>query len=211
MNAPPTPVSNGQQSPTTTIAFPNDVIPKLQKSALAERTAEEERLAKRRKRAAAAATSGDPTRNGSVAPDPTTTGAGQRAPEPDIKKGVSKKEQRKKDEAKATEAQQQAATNKTMSMALGGKKPKWMLTSATAGSSSYERPNALNAATKAPSKTSGLSASSLPVGRKWGEFREDKENGAGIQLRDLLSVIENDGKEKRALAKAYSRMNGKRF
>lgn len=217
MNTPPTPVSNGQQSPTTTIAFPNITIQALQKSAQAERAAEEERLAKRRKRAAAAAASGDSSRAGSVAPDPSASGAGQKAPEPEAKKAGSKKEQRKKDEAKATEAQQHAATNKTMNMAfnmssaMGGKKLSWMTSGAGGGSSSISRPSPLNTAAKAASKTTGLSASSLPAGRKWGEFREDKETGAGIQLRDLVSVLEDDGKEKKAVARAYARMNGRRF
>ena len=217
MNTPPTPVSNGQQSPVTTIAFPNKKVEVLQKSALAQRAAEEERLAKRRRRAAAAAASGDSSTAGSVAPDPSATGAGQRAPEPDPKKTGSKKEQRKKDEAKATEAQQHAATNKTMNMAfglsgaMGGKKLSWMTGGASGGSSSFSRPNATSANTKTPLKTTGLSGSSLPAGRKWGEFREDKETGAGVQLRDLVSVLEDDGKEKRALARAYARMNGRRF
>ena len=220
MNTPPTPVSNGQQSPTTTIAFPNTVVQALQKSALAERAAEEERLAKRRRRAAAAAASSDSSRAGSVAPDPSTTGAGQRAPDPDPKKSGSKKEQRKKDEAKATEAQQHAATNKTMNMALGlggamgGKKLSWMTGGGGGGgggSSSFSRPNAINPITRAPSKSTGPPGSSLPAGRKWGEFREDKETGAGIQMRDMVSVLENDGKEKRTLIKAYARMNGRRF
>lgn len=191
----------------------------FQKSALAERTAEEERLAKRRRRAAAAAASADSGISGSVAPDPSATGAGQRAPEPDLKKTGTKKEQRKKDEAKATEAQQHAATNKTMNMALGlggamgGKKLSWMTggASGSGGSSSFSRPNAMNPAIRAPSKATGPPGSSLPVGRKWGEFREDRETGAGIQLRDIASVLENDGKEKKALAKAYARMGGRRF
>lgn len=48
-----------------------------------------------------------------------------------------------------------------------------------------------------------------PGGRRIGEWREDRERGAGIQLRDLVSVLEADGKEKRVLAKMYSKLSSK--
>jgi hypothetical protein len=35
--------------------------------------------------------------------------------------------------------------------------------------------------------------------RKWGEYRQEK----GVQLRDWISVLERDGKEKKALQIAY--------
>ena len=41
--------------------------------------------------------------------------------------------------------------------------------------------------------------------RKWGEWREDWEGGKGIQLRDIISVLEADGKENKALIRAYGR------
>ena len=48
--------------------------------------------------------------------------------------------------------------------------------------------------------------SGLPKSRVFGQFREDKETGSGIQLRDVVSVLEHDGKEKKALQRAYSRL-----
>ena len=48
-----------------------------------------------------------------------------------------------------------------------------------------------------------------PGGKRIGEWREDKERGAGIQLRDLVSVLEADGKEKRVLARLYTKLSSK--
>ncbi|KAL8823661.1 MAG: hypothetical protein Q9191_005659 [Dirinaria sp. TL-2023a] len=214
VNAPPTPVSNGNQSPATTIAFPNRVAESLRESALQERSWEEERIAKRRRRAATAtaAPSEDASRAGSVAPDAAASGANQRAPDPEPKKAGTKKEQRKKEEAKATEAQQHAATNKTMNMALGmggalgGKKLSWMTGGTGGGSTSFSRPTSINAGAKAPSKSAAPVGSSLPAGRKWGEF---KETGSGIEMRDVIAALENDGKEKKAMQKAYTRLGRK--
>lgn len=51
-----------------------------------------------------------------------------------------------------------------------------------------------------------VAGSGLPKSRVFGQFREDRETGSGIQLRDVVSVLEHDGKEKRALQRAYSRL-----
>ena len=48
--------------------------------------------------------------------------------------------------------------------------------------------------------------SGLPKSRVFGQFREDRETGSGIQLRDVIPVLEHDGKEKRALQRAYGRL-----
>ncbi len=39
--------------------------------------------------------------------------------------------------------------------------------------------------------------------RRLGTWREDKEKGLGIQIRDWVSVLEEDGHEKKALQKVY--------
>ena len=60
-----------------------------------------------------------------------------------------------------------------------------------------------------PQKATGIAngvSSNLPKNRSFGEFREDGEGGQGIQLRDVISVLEHDGKEKRALQAAYCRL-----
>ena len=45
---------------------------------------------------------------------------------------------------------------------------------------------------------------------QFGEFREDKEAGAGIQMRDVVLVLEPESKEKKALAKAFTKLSSKR-
>lgn len=182
------------------------MVETLRKSAMQERAAEEERLAKRRRRAAAAATaaSADSTVTGSVAPDSVI------APDAESKKTGTKKEQRKKEEAKATEAQQHAATNKTMNMALGmggalgGKKLSWMTGGGGGGgSTSFSRPNPTNAAAKVTSKNAAPAGTSLPAGRRWVEY---KETGEGIEMRDIVVALENDGKAKKPLQRAYMKL-----
>lgn len=216
MNKPPTPVSNSGKSPTTSITFPNLVVDALRQSSHAERAMEEERIAKRARRATAGSQAGDTSRAGSVVagtPGSSTSGLlGERAPDVDTKRG-SKKDLKRQAEAKATEAQQAAATNKTTSMALGlggslGKKLSWMSKDTLSGSSSSPVLARVNTNTQGllrSATTNGLGSSNpLPVGRKFGQFREDRETGAGIQVRDVIHVLEADHKQKTALAKAYS-------
>ena len=146
---------------------------------------------------------------------------GERAPDVDVKKGITKKEAKRQADAKATEAQQHAATNRTSNMALGfgggslfgGKKISWLAGKGDqSGSNGFPVPPRVNTSNKGESRNPTLAGSAgaggqLPSGnRKYGDFREDKETGAGIQLRDLVSVLETDGKEKKALARAYSKL-----
>jgi hypothetical protein len=132
------------------------------------------------------------------------------APDIDTKKSSKAKDQKDAAARKVTEAQQHAATTKTMNMALGlggvmGKKLAWMKGAAdTAPSNPYLPKTNTNASS---SKAGGSSAngvgSNLPKTRMLGDFREDKVTGAGIQLRDMISVLEHDGKERKALQRAY--------
>ena len=217
MNKPLTPISDVSQTPTTPIAFPNPVAYALRQIASADRAAEEERLAKRTRRAASAV--GDGNKSGTATLGGATPGPpgplGERAPDVDTKR-VSKKEQKRQAEVKATEAQQHTATNQTTSMALGiggslGKKLSWMQKPGPSGSgaSSSMLPR-VNTGSQGASKSSAAavasSASQLHRIRQYGSFREDKEAGAGIQLRDIIFALESDGKDKMALAKAYAKL-----
>lgn len=213
MNRPPTPVSNGLNTPTSAVSFPNTTVQALRQITINERRLEEERIMKRARRAAVASEKG---RAGSVPTGPGITPPGllgERAPDVETKRG-SKKEQKRQADAKATEAQQHAATNKTMNMALGlggslGKKLSWMTkdTSGGGGSSLLPRVNTNTQSSSKSSTANGISGGAhLPPGRKYGEFREDRESGAGIQLRDMISVLATESKEKKALAKAYTRL-----
>ena len=205
MNKPPTPVSNGSHSPATTIAFPNPVAEALRKAGQEERAAEQERLAKRARRSAAGSISSESGSLGTAVPGLGLLG--DRAPEVDVKRAPNKKEQKRQAEAKATEAQQHAATNKTTNMALGLKKKSWMSGGGGGGGGggSLGLPR-VNTQGLPRSSTANGTGGQLPPVKKYGDFREDKEHGKGIQLRDIVSVLETDEKEKKALAKAYSRL-----
>lgn len=217
MNKPLTPISDVSQTPSTPIAFPNPVAYALLQIASADRAAEEERLAKRTRRAASAV--GDGNKSGATMLGGATPGLpgplGERAPDVDTKR-VSKKEQKRQAEVKATEAQQHTATNQTTSMALGiggslGKTLSWMqkpgLSGSGASSSMLPRVNTgPQGASKSSAAAGAISASQLHRIRQYGGFREDKEAGGGIQLRDIIFALESDGKDKMALAKAYARL-----
>lgn len=217
MNKPLTPISDTSQIPTTSTAFPNPAAHALRQIASAARAAEEERLAKRARRAASAASAGDSNKSGTTtlgASTPGTPALGERALDVETKR-VSKKEQKRQAEVKATEAQQHTATNQTTSMALGiggslGKKLSWMQKPGLSGSGASPILPRVNTGAQGASKSSAAasasSASQLHRIRQYGGFREDKEAGAGIQLRDLVFALESDGKDKMALAKAYAKL-----
>lgn len=217
MNKPLTPISDVSQTPTNPIAFPNPVAYALRQIASVDRAAEEERLAKRTRRAASAVSAGDGNKSGAATlggATPGPPGLGERAPDVDTKR-VSKKEQKRQAEVKATEAQQHTATNQTTSMALGiggslGKKLSWMQKPGLSGSGASSILPRVNTGSQGASKSSSAagasSASQLHRIRQYGGFREDKEGGSGIQLRDVIFALESDGKDKMALAKAYAKL-----
>lgn len=200
INKPLTPSASEPATPTT-IQFANPVVQALQKITKDERAQEEERLAKRRRRAAKADTNGT---------GPATTGLlGDIAPDPDTRKGNKRGEAAAK---KVNEAAQHAATTKTMNMALGfGSRatPSWMKKGADTTHSNPFLPNKPKpGALGSKGGASGVNGagSGLPKSRVFGQFREDRETGSGIQLRDVISVLEHDGKEKKSLQRAYSRL-----
>lgn len=216
MNKPLTPISDISQTSIAPIAFPNPVVSALRQIASADRAAEEERLAKRTRRAASAL--GDGNKSGTATLGGATPGPpgplGERAPDVDTKR-VSKKEQKRQAEVKATEAQQHTATNQTTSMALGiggslGKKLSWMQKPGLSGSGASSMLPRVNTGSQGAYKSSAAagasSVSQLHRIRQYGGFREDKEAGAGIQLRDIIFALESDGKDKMALAKAYAKL-----
>ncbi|KAL6720608.1 hypothetical protein ACLMJK_002532 [Lecanora helva] len=212
INKPLTPVSpDGQAPPRATIA--NPVAQWLQNSARAERADEEERLAKRQRR-----TAGDNSRSDSMSTGtPGSSGAlGEVAPEADIKKGGKAKDKMDAAAKRALDTQQHAATTSTVNMALGlggimGKKLSWMKGGADTGPSNpYQKQTPKAEPSKANTSNANGVGSNLPKGRTFGNFREDKETGARIQLRDLVSVLESDRKEKRSLQRAYGRFGSLR-
>ena len=213
VNKPLTPTSaNGQRPPS--IVFGNPIAEALQKISKAERAQEEERLAKRQRRA-----TGEGSRAGStsIGTPGSSKVLGEVAPEADTKKGGKAKDKMDATAKKALETQQHAATTKTMNMALGlsgamGKKLSWMKGGAEAAPSNpyLQKPNPKTEASKANASNANGIGSSLPKSRVFGEFREDKETGSGIQLRDVVSVLESDGKEKKSLQRAFGRFGGQK-
>lgn len=198
----------------------------------AERKAEEARMKKRAERAAqrkrearnaeAMATEGGTGTN----PDgtPTANGAtpggslGEIAPE--VPKTKKEADRLKKAEYANEEVQTRNA-NVAASMALGGggKKYSWMQGGSKKAAAA--RPSIGTPGPATPTSTSGRSPSKpdaaakttdkngLPLpsqDRRYGEWREDGEMGSNIQLRDWVAVLERDGKDKRTLSFALTKL-----
>lgn len=219
MTKPPTPLSNSPNTPSARASVPNTTAKSLRDIATLEKGAEEERLAKRARVTTAGALAGESGRLGSISVDTSrqnTPGLlGERAPDVDTKK-TSKKDQKKQAEAKATEAEQHAETNKTMNLTLDlggslGKKLSWMQKDISSTRSVTPVLSRVNTNTQGPSKVSAAQAGrrghQLASVRKYGEFREDKVDGSGIQVRDVVMALEADDKEKRALIRAHARLH----
>ncbi|PHH83116.1 hypothetical protein CDD82_3526 [Ophiocordyceps australis] len=186
----------------------------MRERARQDRDWEEARLRRRQKRKEGNTDSAPAvSRAGSVAP----ATPGSVAPEPE--KTMTKKEMKKNQALKAAEANSHANQNLTSSMfaGLGGKgglfgKKKggrtydWMnvgrnssgTNTPTRGSQGAKGLNGLpaNAPTNHPLTSEGRN--------RLGAWREDREKGKGIQLRDWVTVLERDGRERRALALAYA-------
>jgi hypothetical protein len=125
-----------------------------------------------------------------------------------------------KKELAAVKKQNQSETavfskaNETASMALGKKKKYSWMTGGGGGGGS-----ASGASTPRPAVQAGASGAATPAAqaqdknvnglkkRTFGEMieRKDQDTGVNIQLRDLIHVLENDGKEKKTLAVILAR------
>ncbi|KAL9601517.1 MAG: hypothetical protein Q9219_002469 [cf. Caloplaca sp. 3 TL-2023] len=205
-NQPSTPLTNGDHPPSKpSDPHPNPLTAGLRDSFLAERKAEEARLAKRRRKEAAADNADS---NGPSSGTATPGLLGDKAPDIDLKKMPTKKELKKISENRISDAQQLVATSNSLSMALGGKVPSWMTSAAKPTNPMLPKANAAGAGASQSTKGGGKGAagagSGLPRARVF-DFREDGAKGVGIQLRDLVFVLDGERKERRALAKAFAR------
>lgn len=179
----------------------NELIKSLREAASKERDFEEKRLEKRQNRSAdgtAAIRTGasTPATPGSVAPEPST-------------KPLTKKEREKQDKGKQSLVDSHAQANATTATFLfGGKKKNkysWMDSASSASTSSFGRGNA-------PFSGGGGFGAPAPEKQRltadgknrMGGFREDKDSGRMVQLRDLIAVLENDGREKKTLQRTYA-------
>jgi len=145
---------------------------------------------------------------------------------------MSKKEREKAaKEAKASESVMRAAANTTANLALGGgKKYSWMTAAAASPTPSFgagagmgpaagrgpgaTKPNSNSAAdTVAAASAKGNrnpleeKMTSTGAWKKVGELREDGASGRGVQVRDLVGVLEWGGRrfEEKILAKALTK------
>ncbi|KAM0253849.1 hypothetical protein ACHAQJ_007133 [Trichoderma viride] len=180
-----------------------------------EREWEEARLRRRQMRKEGLADPGaSASRSGSVAPGTPGSVA------PETEKAMTKKELKKTQAMKAAEASSHANQNITSSMFAGlggkgslfgkkksGKTYDWM--NVGRGGSGASTPTRAtpgpgkgqNGAPGAPSP--GNMALTTEGRNRLGTWREDKEKGKNIQLRDWITVLERDGREAKALQHAY--------
>ncbi|KKY38176.1 putative tpa inducible protein [Diaporthe ampelina] len=184
----------------------NHLAQVLREMGRAEREAEELRLKKRQKRLL-----GDSAVNGSRAGSVAPGTPGSTAPEPE--KAPTKKEQKKiaaqKHDASADNV------NKTTMKFLGGGKKKYSWMSMGANTPSTPNKPTASAAGTPASASASASASKAPESKsltqegryKLGSLREYSEKGKDIQLRDWITVLERDGREKFALQLAYMKLD----
>ena len=189
------------------------VVEVFRKISQADRAAEEARLAKRGRRIVSA--NPEAARPGSISASGVTDPASALAPDSD--KRPTKKD-RKLAESKFTEAQQHRFANETARLAtgslvggfhFGGTKKKtyaWM-----SGGTNTPKPTTSPAQTPAKINTAvngGVAApnsvrgSAVARGRQFGQWDEGRD--PGIRVRDVLLVLESDGKAPRSLLRAYN-------
>ncbi|CAG7920315.1 unnamed protein product [Penicillium olsonii] len=178
-----------------------------------ENSLEEKRAAKRAKRNSNAILN-EAGRADSVDPGSApSTPMSERPPGTD-KKSMTKKEAKKMTDSKATEAQQHAQSVETARMALGNSGPRtsmfgtkksysWLKSGGSAnGFSSPTRPTP-STPTAGPEKSSVGEPTQPQTQRRLGLWREDQERGAGIQVRDILFMLEGDGRATRHVQRGY--------
>lgn len=210
-------------TPQRTTSFPQSSISStLRALAARDKAAEDARIKKREARRRAAANSAAET-------PAEENGAGELAA-PEAPKMTKKEQMKQAKESKHTEAALHQTTNQTAAMMTLGKKGKkysWM----TGGAAAMPTNRFAKPGTAAPggSGSAGGSGTATPVKREpdaggpgpvttepvkiaeakapeWGDWREDGQEGKGIQVRDWVLVLERDGKEKKALQRCYNRM-----
>lgn len=195
------------------VIAPNPMVEFFRKISEADRKAEEARLAKRAKRKSAM------SNDSGALSTATTPGPSTPVPIPSEPEKRPTKKAIKAAEAKFTEAQQQKSSNETVRLATGstfnrfgkGKKTySWL----NKGNNASPSPAAtvsnaninmsLEDDAPQPSSVAAKPPTVRPV-RQFGEWNEEAEQRSrGIRLRDVLLVLEGDGKATKALLRAYN-------
>ncbi|KAJ5642455.1 hypothetical protein N7490_006455 [Penicillium lividum] len=181
-----------------------------------ESSQENKREAKRAKRNADATVDelmGNRPESVDVTGSAPSTPIGERAPSFD-KKSMTKKEAKKMMDSKASEAQQhqqsvetaRLATNSMLSGRMFGTKKSYSWLKPGGSSSGFSSPSRPNPPTPSATPDKAGRAGDAPAGqpkRRIGTWREDKEKGAGIQVRDLLFMLEADGRGIKHVQRGY--------
>jgi len=203
---------NGDSADTQKLSAPNRIAEVFRKIAQKDRAAEEARLTKRSKRAAPAEP--DSGRSGSISTPGGADMPGAPVPEGDRK--ITKKD-RKIAESRFTEAQQHKAANETARLAtagiLGGfgkkKKPySWMNSgTSTPQPGASPAPQSGRAASQVASSSTPNAAPNQASSSQnsFGDWDESKDGG--VQARDVLLVLETDGRAPKSLMRGYNRQD----
>ncbi|KAJ5586602.1 hypothetical protein N7450_006389 [Penicillium hetheringtonii] len=146
-----------------------------------------------------------------------STPIADRAPSFD-KKTMTKKEVKKMMDNKASEAQQhqqsvetaRLATNSMLSGRMFGAKKSYSWLKPGGSSSGFSSPSRPAPPTPTPgAEKSSAGKPGEPAAnqskRRLGTWREDQEKGAGIQVRDILFMLEADGRGTKHVQKGYSK------
>ncbi|KAJ0302139.1 hypothetical protein COL5a_009976 [Colletotrichum fioriniae] len=207
--------SSSQASKVQKISATNTMSHTVREVGKAERDWEERRLRKRNARKdGTAEVASTPSRAGSVAPG--TPGGSA----PDSEKAISKKEQKKLDAVKKAEASSHANQNITSSMFVGmpktgslfgkkkgGKSYSWMTGGSGASTPRLGTPGKSGAAAASGPPPPANHALTVEGRARLGNWREDKEKGKGIQVRDWVAALEGDEIELRAMQAAYDKLD----
>lgn len=198
----PTPPNDVAPAKQSTIQFNyNPVVNHLRRKMLEDEKFEQARIAKRQKRLQGNAASG--------------ADANASTPTPIIERPLTKKERDRVNKGNNTDEAVHARANETAALALGGKKKKysWMDMGKGGGGGSGKstpRSNAGAATSVSGTATPVAAQQDVALKARKREFRggdlEKGEEGVKIQLRDLVHVLELDGRERKALAQIISRM-----
>jgi len=137
---------------------------------------------------------------------------------------MTKKERDRLAKAGQTDEVLHKQSNATAAMALGGlggKKYSWLTGGAAAktpgsgiGTGAGIGPGRINTAVGGASAAKTEAGNTGPTqdrgliarDRRYGDWREDGPKGKGVQVRDWIEALEADGKEKKSLVKALSRL-----
>ncbi|CAK7209430.1 hypothetical protein SCUCBS95973_000437 [Sporothrix curviconia] len=207
------------------IAAGNTLIQSLRQVSKTERSIEEQRLLKRQKREGK---KNDPTAPATPTANRAATPGTPGSAAPDADKAPTKKELKKNAALKVAEQNDTLSANRTSMAFLGGRKKQYSWLSGGAGASPKRGlgggggggagggaggagagGGAGGGGPGTPGQRPGEPAMLTSEGRtKWGSWREDGIKGKDIQLRDLVVVLEADGREPVALQTAYDRLDG---